>query len=318
MESDSVQTWAVLEIASLRHLKCFDPRDRVFSVIHLLGAHNKSQIKVNYTQSTEQVFTNASWSMIQECHNLDPICFHTIPLSGQLSASRLHSWVRDWRLLNQGLSLTQYRASLTTVPEISLSDDSTTLSARGRFIDTVSASAYENVPEEPAGIAQWACQAAGLALWNSDFKTYPTLCDPIDAWIRCVLGDVVENEDGSWERIDGETLHKARQLFTGTKADDSHNEVFLKVLNTGLLLQIERMARSCKFFISSSGYMGMATQDLQKGDAICILLGCHVPMLIRKQGDYHHLVGECFVWGLMDGEGLQDRKDEEFEIFRLR
>jgi hypothetical protein len=82
---------------------------------------------------------------------------------------------------------------------------------------------------------------------------------------------------------------------------------------------IRRTMMGRKFFLSSSGYMGLGPLALQEGDMICILLGCDVPLLIRKEGDYYRLVGECFVWGLMDGEALKDRKaDEKYEVIRLR
>lgn len=77
--------------------------------------------------------------------------------------------------------------------------------------------------------------------------------------------------------------------------------------------------------------MGVGLKALREGDMICVFPGCQVPLLIRK-GDHHLLVGECFVWGLMDGEAWEgkevsswkDKKLEELtdedglEIFCLR
>ena len=76
--------------------------------------------------------------------------------------------------------------------------------------------------------------------------------------------------------------------------------------------------RSRTFFISKSGYMGLVPTALEEGDMICVVPGCNVPLLIRKEGDHHLLVGECFVWGLMDGEAWEGKnvdswKDKKFE-----
>ncbi|TVY88090.1 Heterokaryon incompatibility protein 6,OR allele, partial [Lachnellula willkommii] len=81
---------------------------------------------------------------------------------------------------------------------------------------------------------------------------------------------------------------------------------------------IHRTISSRDFFISTSGYMGVGPKALEEGDMICVIPGCNVPLLIRKEGDHHLLVGECFVWGLMDGEAMEGKnvdswRDKKFE-----
>jgi hypothetical protein len=134
--------------------------------------------------------------------------------------------------------------------------------------------------------------------------------------------------DSAW---DHETLQMLKQLHETYEIRDGHHkqdsisvddrdsrweqwEATLRIVEA-----IRRTMMGRKFFLSSSGYMGLGPLALQEGDMICILLGCDVPLLIRKEGDYYRLVGECFVWGLMDGEALKDRKaDEKYEVIRLR
>jgi len=82
---------------------------------------------------------------------------------------------------------------------------------------------------------------------------------------------------------------------------------------------VRRTVLGRKFFLSKSGYMGFGPRALQKGDMIYILLGCDVPLVIRRVGKHYRLVGECFVWGLMDGEALEGRKENrKFESIPLR
>jgi hypothetical protein len=62
-----------------------------------------------------------------------------------------------------------------------------------------------------------------------------------------------------------------------------------------------------RLIISNRGYMGIAHENSKQGDIICILFGGRAPFILRaaaKGG--HHLVGECYVHGIMDGETLDD------------
>lgn len=61
-----------------------------------------------------------------------------------------------------------------------------------------------------------------------------------------------------------------------------------------------------KFLRTKRGFMGLARQPAEVGDEVWVLLGCDVPMILRKCDDYYILVGECFVYGMMEGEQTKD------------
>ena len=51
------------------------------------------------------------------------------------------------------------------------------------------------------------------------------------------------------------------------------------------------------------------------GDIISLFLGCQVPMLLRGRKDNaYEVIGECFIHGLMDGEGLLGPLPEDWQI----
>lgn len=60
--------------------------------------------------------------------------------------------------------------------------------------------------------------------------------------------------------------------------------------------------REFRLFRSSGGYLGRGPFSVKPGDQVCVLKGCNVPVLLRKEGSHYVHVGPWFVLGFMDGE----------------
>jgi hypothetical protein len=67
---------------------------------------------------------------------------------------------------------------------------------------------------------------------------------------------------------------------------------------------VERM--SLCLMTSSTARLGMVPEGAMKGDLVCILFGCSVPVLLRrtKDEDSFTVIGECFLDGCMAGEAI--------------
>jgi hypothetical protein len=63
-----------------------------------------------------------------------------------------------------------------------------------------------------------------------------------------------------------------------------------------------------RFFITEDGHMGLGPPEMLPGDSIAILLGSNVPLCLRSVPDaprgHYTLVGDTYVHGLMDEEGV--------------
>lgn len=82
---------------------------------------------------------------------------------------------------------------------------------------------------------------------------------------------------------------------------------------------VQYKTRKRRLFVTSRGYMGLGSLRVEIGDTICVLPGCDVPVIMRKNDGHYLHQGECFVLGIMDGE-VMDSLDkgtvslEEIEI----
>jgi hypothetical protein len=64
-----------------------------------------------------------------------------------------------------------------------------------------------------------------------------------------------------------------------------------------------------RLFVCDVDNVGAAPNWTQKGDAVYVLIGCSVPVILHKpeKPDEFAFVGECYMQGFMDGEALSLR-----------
>jgi hypothetical protein len=59
-----------------------------------------------------------------------------------------------------------------------------------------------------------------------------------------------------------------------------------------------------RFFVSEEGKFGLAPPNARKGDHITVFHGAETPFILRKSGSTFQIVGESYVYGLMNGEAI--------------
>jgi hypothetical protein len=75
--------------------------------------------------------------------------------------------------------------------------------------------------------------------------------------------------------------------------------------------------------VTDEGYVGMAPDHARKGDIVCMLYRCSIPVVLRKkymsreqnndregesvtQDETYEFIGECYLHGFVNGEALKD------------
>jgi hypothetical protein len=73
-------------------------------------------------------------------------------------------------------------------------------------------------------------------------------------------------------------------------------------------------------FTTDNGFLGKDfSQQVKIGDDICVLLGCPVPVALRRVGSHYQFIRSVYVDGIMYGEALEalNRGEVELEDFEL-
>lgn len=76
------------------------------------------------------------------------------------------------------------------------------------------------------------------------------------------------------------------------------------------LMQKDRVGLSRRLVTTKRGYVGLALETVEQNDVVAVLLGCSMPIVLRKvdsgqNGDRWKVVGECYLHGIMKGEAME-------------
>jgi hypothetical protein len=95
------------------------------------------------------------------------------------------------------------------------------------------------------------------------------------------------------------------------------------ILHTPRLLEelvINKAYAFGRLFLTSRNFIGKDfSGQLQHGDLICVLLGCPVPVALRRVGTHYEFIRSVYLDGIMFGEALEalERGEVALEDFEL-
>ncbi|KAI1078503.1 heterokaryon incompatibility protein-domain-containing protein [Whalleya microplaca] len=73
-----------------------------------------------------------------------------------------------------------------------------------------------------------------------------------------------------------------------------------------------------RLITTEKGYVGTAPRQARKGDVVCVLFGCSVPVILSPRpiaGNVYEFIGEAYMEGFMNGEALKkDKQEMEFVL----
>lgn len=325
----------VYELHRARHLQVTDPRDRV---IALLGHYSVREgrgdalksLAADYTQSVEDVYIDlARRALYDDDESL--VTLAAVQHSNQeLGQSGLPSWVPDWRLYSSHIlsePTSSHSAHGDTRPKVEVASRS--LFVRGIIIDSVvghsdgirAKSFYADDASGTPTIERLWGEVCGKSTFDLTDK-YITGDSALFAFLQTLSNGCasltwsVEPDDHSapadtW--LDYGAAYLSR-LFVGS---GKITEEILDRGRTGDAAQWIRAANSAStnraLAVTSKGYYVLGPKIIQNGDIVCVLFGGKMPFCLRplENGNYH-LVGECYVHGLMEGQAIEDLRQGHY------
>ncbi|KAK0748903.1 heterokaryon incompatibility protein-domain-containing protein [Schizothecium vesticola] len=316
-------------LARFRWVEATDPRDRIYG---LLGLVNEEHIiSVDYGKTPEEVFTDVSVFMIRRYGNLDILC--QSPWSDLVyRLPSLPSWVPDFTcpghpiplfaqrsIFNAGDTTPLTRCEVRSGRELLLSGvyidrlgpilpegdcvDNYKLEHKysdrdGHFLDR-DGSAH-SIPKD------WMSLYFGERLLQSS-ETYFTGEACSQAFWRTLVADC---KCYPIERLSPSDIATWGSVFLALMRTGESGGIKTRKGNSQLWMMLKRMVVYWTFTTTAKGFYAMVLCGAREGDAVAVLDGAKVPVILREVPGQHsedglgkfELVSTAYVHGFMDGE----------------
>ena len=117
-------------------------------------------------------------------------------------------------------------------------------------------------------------------------------------------------------RVIGPAQSESKASPAGWQPVSAGNETGGQETSLALLSAYSKWCYRRRFYRTVDGRFGWAVDGTQPGDLVVLFYGCHFPFVLRQTGgganrvvgaETFRIVGDCYIHGLMDGEGLVDQ-----------
>ncbi|KAF7516978.1 hypothetical protein G7054_g13950 [Neopestalotiopsis clavispora] len=296
---DSGYRWSRLGFATAI---CEDPRDRIYGTLRLLYKdRNILGITPDYTKTTGQVYTDATWRMIKQARTLTVLeqCELYAALPGP-------SWAPDWSRRPMFKTVSEdCRASSCLWTKLPESD--------GRILRVVGKRVTVIDHSEKFEYADFAPKSV---LIHTVRKIVRTILDGTALSSGQILKSCAKMFLGPYNSDSYETPREPQfpalrhlqsaitYILAGCSLEEIEDRLGQEI--TGPILEaIEMVIAGRQLFIGSNNLFGMTPIFAQPGDHIYVLVGCDIPIALRPfEGNQYLVVGACWADSIMHGEAL--------------
>jgi hypothetical protein len=324
--------------ANRLNLHISNARDRVYALACMATDVTELGITVDYNKNVDKVYTETSAALLRKHPRVLQLA------QGTMTANKsLASWAIDWenvRLPSSDIGperpfnacgpadIRYYRADTNTPGEVSL---------KAAVVDKVQEVGAQCQVDEPTNISQIQTYLSEIKQFWEDSTA--SISSPYFAEQAAValakvpVGDIeVSPVSNTFTRASSVTIEEYKRtieaLFpTETAEDDSSAEepekeqqpTESKSTDSSLRLSIPYVTAMARMagrrpFVSQNGYVGLGPADLMIKDVVAIPYGSPVPFALRRDGEgesaTYRLVGEVYVFGIMDGEFMKVHRQE--------
>ena len=302
-------------LARVRIRNATDPRDRVFAILNIIPLHEWPG-NPDYTKNVVDVFTDVVKHIVHKSQKLEILrsCERTKNIVGRQDHLRkehqmnpivdLPSWAPDWS---------------TTRPTATLINENDYDGRRRRdeveyYLTSEDSNAqYELLAENKILKVEGICYDTIKYATNS---ILPSVADINQSAFFDRLEFVVNHIFNAPQRYKNDITREeafwrtliADRNSEGLKASAEYAQAFREWRKSGhrtpmawagFMSSTQRSCYGRSLFFTSKGLLGLGPEEARPGDVVTVILGCSVPMLLRKVEDRYEVLGEACEYCLL-------------------
>ncbi|RYP75436.1 hypothetical protein DL770_007399 [Monosporascus sp. CRB-9-2] len=314
---DDKNYFDLLSLLELRRdSKSTMPVDKVFSLLGLSTEGAAGLLLPDYSSSAEQVYTRVAHLTIKSRKDLRVLS----AVQQRVEGSQLPSWVPDWQQPWQVKSLVYS----TLNPDMLITDAHTPFSTTaGRLAEVQGDGSSDILRLKGKSFAR----IKVLADFTTDILDFGSNASDKSVHLEEIgfpLGAQYPGTKTSYVNV----LYKTITADLNIAAPEK--EILMEPSFENFLYFTEARrdfpgaVSARRLFLADNGYIGLAPANAETGYEICLLFGGNVPYVVCEQDQYHRFIGECYCYGIMQGEAMKNENREtgngfgEEKVYSLR
>lgn len=322
-------------LQTFRKFECRDPRDKVYALAGLSTQYQK-ELVIDYSKDVTEIYKDVARLIVETTQRLEIICTDekttcNCPQGSHQKPSSLPTWVPNWSCIREGVGVRpgllrgrtwdqfhQWNASGDMSIDAHISDDGSVLKCKGILLGTIThivRPEADNGPRDFHNILRLLRTTHSLDDSNQ-IALYTALREtllktgyidesvsrelPLPSFLR--ICELSPNFHFIAQERDKELVDKF-YYYLGMAMED-------RCFYTGVTSEEGR----------EQSVIGVTFPFSMERDVLAVLYGCRWPILLRRrrseEGDGFVVLGEVYVNGFMNGEGLELGIGETmFEIY---
>jgi hypothetical protein len=322
-------------LLSSRDRKATDPRDRIFALVGVpkydTGPESDFPLSPDYNLSTAEVYHITAKRLLVEQNEVDLLAY--VRHDPQVHETWA-SWVPDWtsaRIFEKSTDkkVCGYIPPVIGIPDCAICDyERYGISIRGIVVDTIHTLAAD-IFDRPTSKVQYGrlkldhLRRGWLHAINAFINYYQplfpdiTLAKSLTAGFGLGLSRITPQDPEEKEKIFLAEYH----LFVQYTRERKESYLDYSESTNVFVNLVSSVVAKRRFFVTSTGMLGLGPKRSREGDVVAILFGGTRPYLLRpvRNGTHWRLVGECYVHDIMNGQAAEMwlNSDEPLEDFHL-
>jgi hypothetical protein len=238
---------------------------------------------------------------------------------------QLPSWVPDWSYSSLRIPLARgdgehlyYVSKTTDRPGFTTNPNGNVLHVRGGLFDVIAKTTEARWDHEERDYEINGIMSSLILQFNeltNHLVEYPTKEKMSDVLYKTLTGNVHNIYDGTltnYAKILEEyrahledSARGGQAAIQGRPRDGANTPARFRPF----VAAAREVCRTRKFCLAAKGYVGQIPSEALSGDRICIILAEKVPFIVRSAGTSSRLIGDAYIHGIMQGEGLDHLED---------